>query len=975
MTAVRVFSVSLLAGLLLWAVETAHSILAGGLSAGGLRTHVPFAMLLLLLFSGWGVAAGLVQAACLSLVRFVGRRVERRRGPSPARLAAAALLAAICAPAVVLFSRRLFSGAGISRSPLAAYLRIGFPILGLAAVFVAAWIVATAAPAWFRPSRRAARAISAVAALLLLAALYAANARLYVGQYGFIHAAAGLLIFLLAEFFVLNLPVARKRGRAMYALLFAVCLVVAAVFAAARRRGGLAPGSRQLSLLHSRAHLGKQLLRLYGTRAAEEDVDEGAHLEYLARRDAFLADAARVDRKGCNLIWIMVDALRADHLQMHGYARDTAPHLAALAGRSLLFLRNYTQGPNTGTSLCAQMTGCYTSTLAARGRIDRVDTLPEMLRRKGYRTSAIAQKWDIDALGGKGREGAAFDTIVVEQEIPAEEINKKAIEILETRDPGKPFFLFAFYYEPHDPYRKHDGFDYGNRAVDLYDSEISYLDAQLGQLINYLEERGYFENTLLVVTADHGDELGQHGGWGHHWKMHDCLIHVPLILRVPGLGPAEVPTPVHSIDLAASLVELLGLEPNGTLDGTSFIPYLTKGEPPYVPRVFSEAEFQSSRKVCMIQYPWKLVYHASDGFFELIDLDADPGERFNRVDDAPDVLAVLRTGLLSWMRYRGRDASPAREVENASARTICERLARHDAGALSDLRALREEPLSANDFEAVGEAVAPYFSADAAFFLAAQARLNPAVRSRALEALRAVVRRADKALGGSDDVIGVTYGTALYAEAERIFADLSAGEHPRFLLSLASAGGADAPICVELLGMLRDASCADGLYLLRERESDPGMREGLFRALCLIGDPRVEQELIASMRATNDFHTLAPMIPMAANYRTERTRALLLDAAKQGGWWLAPLTSAIGRTRNDYMLPVLGAIIRAKPSPEGYSASVVSFSRKMAILTYLQIRGRENLNPGERKAIKESLRRDPHLAQYEDMRALRRELR
>ncbi len=96
MTTASVLFVSLLAGLLLWGLETAHSILAGGPSAGGLRTHLPFAMLLLLLFSGWGVAAGLIQAVCLSLVRFVGRRVERRRGPSPGRLAAAAFLAAIC---------------------------------------------------------------------------------------------------------------------------------------------------------------------------------------------------------------------------------------------------------------------------------------------------------------------------------------------------------------------------------------------------------------------------------------------------------------------------------------------------------------------------------------------------------------------------------------------------------------------------------------------------------------------------------------------------------------------------------------------------------------------------------------------------------------------------------------------------------------------------------------------------------------
>ena len=974
MSTASVLLVSLRAALLLWGVEAAHSILVGGPPAGGLRTHLSFAMLLLLLFCGWGVAAGVIQAACLSLVKGVRIRTERRWGPSPARLAAAALAAAICAPGVVLFSRRLFSGAGISRSPLVAYLRIGFPSLGLAAVFAAAWIVAAAAPAWFRPSRRAVRAGSSAVALLLLLLLYAANARLYVGQYGFVHAAAGLLIFLLAEFVVLNLPVARRGGRTRNALLFAVCLAVAAVAGAARLRGGLNPGSRQLSLLHSRAHLGKQFLRLYGTRTAGDDVDERAHLEYLARRDAFLADAARIDREGSNLIWIMVDALRADHLQMYGYERETAPHLAALAGRSLLFLRNYTQGPNTGTSLCAQMTGCYTSTIAARGGIDRVDTLPEMLRRKGYRASAIAQKWDIDALGRKGREGVAFDTIVVEREIPAEEINEKAIGLLEGRDEGRPFFLFAFYYEPHDPYRKHEGFDYGNRAADLYDSEISYLDAQLGRLVGYLEERGYFENTLLVVTADHGDELGQHGGWGHHWKMHDCLIHVPLILRVPGLEPALVSTPVHSIDLTASLVELLGLEPKGKLDGTSFIPYLTEGEPPYVPRVFSEAEFQSSNKVCLIQHPWKLVYHASDGFFELFDLGADPGERCNRIDDAPDVFAVLRNGLLSWMRYRGRDALPVREVEHAAVREICGGLARHDAGALKGMRALGEEPLSAGDFETVRDAVEPYFSADAAFFFAAQARLNPAVRSEALEALRAVVQRADKVLGGSDDVIGATYGTALYAEAERIFADLSAGEQPRFLLSLASAGGADAEICVELLGMLRDPACADGLYLLRERERDPGMREGLFRALCLIGDPRVEEELIASMRAMHDYHALAPMIPLLANYRTERARALLLDAAKQGGWWLAPVTSAIGRTRNDYMLPVLGAIIRAKPAPEGYAASVVSFSKKMAILTYLQIRGRENLNPRERKAIKESLRRDPHLAQYADMRALRKEL-
>ena len=972
----KVAFISIAGSLLLWAVELAYAVIGGALPAGTTGAAALFLLLTLLLFLGWGAIAGIAQCVYLSALAFFYRQAKKRMSSTRAKTVVALVVSGSVLPYIIYFTLRLFSGAGISKSPYVSYFKVSFIIAGILFVFLISRLVTNNLKTWFSPANVYKRLLAVIFALAAMFALYSVNAAWYVGQYDFVHQAVGIIAFLLAEFTMLNLFGAGRcaeisRGRTAGVVIAALFLCPLIIAFAGRVNGIPSPGSQQLSYLYTQSHLGKQLMWIYDMGEIEEEMDASYHQDYLADRDEFLRDAGTIDRQGCNFIWIMVDALRADHLPMHGYRRNTAPNLKGMADRSILFLHNYTQGPNTGTSLSSQMTGCYTSTLHKRGRIDNVDTLAEMLLRKGYQTWAIAQKWDIDVLGKKGKEGVAFDRVIVAGNIPAPEINKEAIGLLNRRDKNKPFFLFLFYYEPHDPYDNHAEFGYGDRPVDFYDSEISYFDRQLAKFFEYLLEEKLDENTIVLLTADHGDEIGQHGGWGHHWKLYDCLIHVPFILYMPGLAPMVIHTPIHAIDMCPSIVELLGLETETRFDGSSFIPYITKGAPPYVPRIFSEAEWRSSNKVCVNCYPWKLVYHMSESYYELFNLEDDPREKVNRVSENAQLVALLKNKLLSWISYRDSGSLTESRIENPGLRGVRERLVTNGAAALKGLEAFSEVEINEEDFKSVKESIQSCISRHSAAFLIAQAKNNPAVRREAIEALATLVRGMDSVLGGSDHVVGETYGTPRYAEAEVVFDCLTKKDNVEFILSLVSRDDEKTRSdCLEILGMLRQDSTSDTLYAIYEKESDSGNKEKLFQVLCRLGDSRVEEKLLKMVEGVKDYHKLKPMIPLFANYRSEKCREFLLDRSGESVWYLVPLVNEIGKTRNSTMLPVLKEIFSSEEKSKDVSHSVVAFSRKMAIKNFVMIKGRENLSVDDKRAIREAYENDPQLRQYRDIREL-----
>lgn len=291
------------------------------------------------------------------------------------------------------------------------------------------------------------------------------------------------------------------------------------------------------------------------------------------------------DPKRYNVLWIVVDALRADSLQLYGYRRENTPSLVELGRDARVFLNAYAPSATTHLSFPSLLIGRNADALTWEYSNDRVRlepakgqlTLAERLAPAGYRREAIVSSFiahlpeivrGFEQVHTEHRKATRHDS-------PG--ATAAAIEALKRFDGDreKPFFLLTYYEDPHVPYDEHDARfpRYGSSERDRYDGEIAYVDRYLGQLFDYLATLPETNrNTVVVVTSDHGEEFEEHGGTSHGKSCHEESAHVPLILKVPGLPAARIAERVAGIDIVPTLLELLGIEANAAeLDGRSLL--------------------------------------------------------------------------------------------------------------------------------------------------------------------------------------------------------------------------------------------------------------------------------------------------------------------------------------------------------------------------------------------------------------------
>ncbi|MBW2273234.1 MAG: sulfatase [Deltaproteobacteria bacterium] len=409
-----------------------------------------------------------------------------------------------------------------------------------------------------------------------------------------------------------------------------------------------------------------------------------------------------------NVLFIVVDTLRWDHVGSYGYERDTTPYIDALAGAGVRFDRAYSPSPWTKPSVASMLTGLYPSghsvNTMVSGLPSSVQTLPEILQEQGYLTWGIVS----NALLGP-KKGAGFEQgweRYVEagsgghQVVSTERVTRKAVAALEqiTAD-ERPFLLFVHYFDPHYNYRSHDA-GYAPRSVgrlngnqdievlrrmlpelsepelrflrDLYDEEVRFTDAGIGRLLETLTALGLEDETLVVLTADHGEELGERGWLGHTRTLYEELIRVPLVVRAPGVSTAGavVSTPVSLVSLTPTILELLGIGAGGLAFHESPITSLIRGDGGRSEAlVYGEVDFASfdaakrARKKSVIGRRFKLVRDDDTGFTELYDLEQDPQERENLAAARP----ALRDRLRELMERRFESArsgtAGARDLE------------------------------------------------------------------------------------------------------------------------------------------------------------------------------------------------------------------------------------------------------------------------------------------------------------------------
>ncbi len=370
------------------------------------------------------------------------------------------------------------------------------------------------------------------------------------------------------------------------------------------------------------------------------------------------------DLAGHDVVIITVDALRADHLGLMGYPRNTSPNLDALARRSVVFERAFAAAPATYDSLPSLFSGLYPSNVprdyakqprSKKWRKTRFDEreyvyqvgaeaplLAERFRRRGYHT--VGCSWvALLPLLGLARGFERF-----------EQPRSCRRTLAKAKDRPEPLFFWTHLFAPHSPYAVDPRFDFGREAIDRYDSEIARDDAEIGALLALITERGRADRTIIVVSADHGEEFREHGGQFHGSRLYRELIHVPLLLHVPGMAPARITAPVETLALAPTLCELVGLEkPCIDHDGVSLLRTIARPDQA-LGGAFSEVHRRGLGSTLRSLYDerFHLIHDLRRDRFELYDVIADRDEQHDVARQHPKVVARMSEALRGRPMYR-----------------------------------------------------------------------------------------------------------------------------------------------------------------------------------------------------------------------------------------------------------------------------------------------------------------------------------
>lgn len=363
--------------------------------------------------------------------------------------------------------------------------------------------------------------------------------------------------------------------------------------------------------------------------------------------------AATGRRADYNVVLLTVDALRDDTM------RAEMGRLRGVAEAGVDYRNAYSHGAATYWSVPALLA----STMPSRLEMGRDQTpvagmklLTEVLRDSGWHTALFANVTIFFVRGlRQGAQVADYETsaYTVHGAKPgSEHMTSGVLAHIDRWREGalkpqrKKFFVWAHYYDPHDPYFEVPGFPAEDGSDGArYRAITRYLDRELGRLFDGLRERGLWENTVVIVTADHGDEFGEHGHRFHGRTLYEEMVHVPLVMHVPGVERRVVERPIGQMEVAPTLLELLGVQIPREWVGRSRVDELRTGQPAPVEPVFFEVFPDSNydaHQVGMRLGDMKLIYRLNQNIFELYDLAADPGERDNVFDTHPDAEGLRR---------------------------------------------------------------------------------------------------------------------------------------------------------------------------------------------------------------------------------------------------------------------------------------------------------------------------------------------
>ena len=402
------------------------------------------------------------------------------------------------------------------------------------------------------------------------------------------------------------------------------------------------------------------------------------------------------------VVFIVIDTLRADHLGCYGYHRDTSPNIDRLADESVVFDYAFPSDVPTQPSYTSMFTGLrgisngVVSHSASETLSEDIPFLPEILAQNGVSTAAVSTLYTMRRWFARGfhhyMNPAAGNPRMIQQ-VNAVDINGLAFPwINEHRD--EDFFLFLHYWDPHGLYLPpeeyrwlfYDGdpYDPGNHSLDIlkahpiwsftksqidaigegitdldyivaqYDGEIRYTDDHIQLLLDHLESLGIYDDTVVIVTSDHGESMGEHDFYFDHFEVYDTTIHVPLILRYP----SEAPEGKHVSDLiqsttsiAPTVLNIFGVDVPSYMKGRDLIQvanYEIEGDPV----IYSNQGLWTAKRAIRTK-DWKLIKTTHKSFWdtperELYRIDKDLGETVNLVDAETEIVDRMELEMARW---------------------------------------------------------------------------------------------------------------------------------------------------------------------------------------------------------------------------------------------------------------------------------------------------------------------------------------
>jgi arylsulfatase A-like enzyme len=401
-----------------------------------------------------------------------------------------------------------------------------------------------------------------------------------------------------------------------------------------------------------------------------------------------------------NFVILLVDALRRDHLSIYGYGRQTSPRLAQLAGESIVFDHSFAQSFCTNLSVTSLFTSRFPleAKVRASGYFEikkALVTFPQRLQQAGYRTAAFSANplvnWDY------GYE-AGFDTFY-QNRAPGEILNEEAVRWLKANG-GEPFLLYLHYMDVHAHYQppanfrslflpagylptdkkvwngeasslnsriEEQGYVLPRQDLDylmgLYDGGIAHADSCIGSLLAELKKMGSYNNTVIVVLADHGEEFLDHGKLEHTPQLYNELVRVPLILRLPasaGRRGERVSSQVRLLDVYPTLMELAGLP----------IPSDIRGQSLLAAKAEREAYAESPSLAAISAGGWKLIDKPGEDRDELYNFAREPAEKNNLIASHPEKAAALRARIARLSQGKNSAVAARQKLKDIDPKTL-----------------------------------------------------------------------------------------------------------------------------------------------------------------------------------------------------------------------------------------------------------------------------------------------------------------